>query len=350
VSLLESGVVVHDLSLWNSERLMKSILSLILVFGLLMLTRPAAAQGRCDAAAINDRMDTLIATYLTERTRDALGAAQDLQAGIAELTEGCPSAQSAETTTLVNNSITVAATPTPAQTPLPQATPTAAEIDAGAVVAAGAAGDTGLGFTVQVTGLVRPANDVIESQSRFNPEPASGEEYVVVVVVVECITTCDVDSFDFALTGDSGAVYSGARAYYENRLNVRGAGGTGDLPFLIRADETNLRLLYLADRLNDKVVAYEVGEPRGAITVASPEAVVTSTPEGGVEVVANTNLNIRAGPGTRYRIDGSVPAASPLIAYGRSEDSTWLRVVQGWVFAELVTTQADVDDLPVVDG
>jgi uncharacterized protein YraI len=85
--------------------------------------------------------------------------------------------------------------------------------------------------------------------------------------------------------------------------------------------------------------------------VTSPEDIVTtSTPEGGVEVVASTNLNIRSGPGTRYRIDGSVPAESPLIAYGRSEDSTWLRVVQGWVFAELVTTQADVDDLPVVDG
>jgi hypothetical protein len=312
----------------------------------MVLVVPTAAQGRCDDTAINDRMDTLIATYLTERTQDALGAAQDLQAGIAELTVDCPSAQSAETTTLVNNSITVQATPTP----LPQPTPTAEAQAASAVVAAGETGDSGQGFTVQVTGLVRPANDVMESQSRFNPEPVSGEEYVVVVVVVECVTTCDVDSFDFALTGDSGAVYSGARAYYENRLNVRGAGGTGDLPFLIRADETNLRLLYLADRLNDEVVAYEVGEPRGVITVASPEAVVTSTPEGGVEVIANTNLNIRSGPGTRYRIDGSVPAESPLIAYGRSEDSTWLRVVQGWVFAELVTTDTDVADLPVVDS
>jgi hypothetical protein len=329
---------------------MKSTLSLFLVFGLLMMTRTAAAQGRCDAAAINDRMDTLIATYLTERTRDALGAAQALQAGIEELTAGCPSAQSAETTTLVNNSITVAATPTPAPTALSQPTPTpAARQDTSAVVPAGEAGDTGQGFTVQVTGLIRPANDVMENQSRFNPEPASGEEYVVVVVGVECVATCDVDYFDFALTGDSGAVYSGARAYYENRLNVRGAGGTGDLPFLIRADETNLRLLYLADRLNDVVVAYEVGEPRGTITVASPEEVVTSTPEGGVEVVANANLNIRSGPGTRYRIDGSVPALTPLIAYGRSEDSTWLRVVQGWVFADLVTTDVDLDDLPVVD-
>ncbi len=325
----------------------KSLL-IALLLGVLFAA-PVAAQGRCDAEAINDRMDTLIAIYLTERTRDALGAAQELQAGIAELTEGCQPAQTAETTTLVNNSITLAATPTPTPTPLPQATPTAAGQVASAVIPAGEAGDSGQGFTAQVTGLVRPANDAIESQSRFNPDPASGEEYVVVVVVVECITTCDVDYFDFALTGDSGAIYSGARVYYENRLDVRGAGGTGELPFLIRADETNLRLLYLADRLNDVVVAYEVGEPRGAITGESPAESVTSTPEGGVEVIANTNLNIRAGPGTRYRIDGSVPAQTPLIAYGRSEDSTWLRVVQGWVFAELVTTEADVEDLPVVD-
>jgi hypothetical protein len=218
------------------------------------------------------------------------------------------------------------------------------------VYPAGEAGDTGQGFSVQVTGLARPANDAIEGQSPFNPEAGSGEEYVVVVVNVSCETNCDVDYFDFALTGDSGTVYSGARVYYAGRLDVRGAGGSGDLPFLIRADETNLRLLYLADRLNDVVVAYDVGEPRGTLTAESlPLPGVTSTPEGGIEVVANANLNVREGPGTQFRIAGSVPAETALVAYGRSEDGTWLRVMQGWVFAELVTTEADVDALPVVE-
>ena len=288
-------------------------------------------------------MDALMATYLTERTRDALGAAQALQAGIAALTAACAPAINGSG----NATATGQATPTPIRTSVPQATRTAT-VNTNAVYPAGEAGDTGQGFTVRVTGFVRPANNVIEGQSPFNPDPAAGEEYVVVVVEVACQTACDVDYFDFALTGDSGIVYSGARVYYEGRLDVRGAGGSGDLPFLIRVDETNLQLLYLADRLNDVVVAYEVGEPRGALTVQSTAEAITATPEGGIEVVANTNLNVREGPGTQYRIAASFPAQTALIAYGRNEDGTWLRVVQGWVFAELVTAEGDVDELPVV--
>ncbi len=306
---------------------------------------PVAAQGGCEAAALNDRMDGLLATYLTERTQDALGALLAFQAGITEVVAGC------DTPLIVENAPTqqpIQATPTSTRTPIPQAT--APSVDTGVAYPVGEAGDTGQGFTVQVTGLARPANDVIERQSSFNPDAGSGEEYVVVVVAVECPTICDVDYFDFALTGDTGTVYSGARVYYEGRLNVRGAGGSGDLPFLIRVDETNLRLLYLADRLNDVVVAYEVGEPRGTLTVDSlPVAGVTSTPEGGVEVIANTNLNVREGPGTGFRIAGSVPAETALVAYGRNADGAWLRVIQGWVFAELVRTEADVDALAVVE-
>jgi len=326
------------------------------------------AQEGCDGMAINDRMDGLIAAYLTERTRDALGAAWDLQAGIEALVDAC----SLDDEQTLNAAVEVrivgpptlteqsnAPTPTVTRTPVPATptvtpTPTPWDVVAAAaqgdVVPAGEAGDTGQGFTVRVTGLVRPANNVIASQSPFNPAPGSGEEYVVVAVTVECPTTCDVDYFDFALTGDSGTVYSSARVYYRGRLNVRGTGGSGDLPFLIRADETNLWLLYLADRLNNVTVTYEVGGPRGTLTAETlPAAGVTSTPEGGVEVIASTNLNVREGPGTQFRIAGSVRTGTALVAYGRNEDGTWLRVVQGWVFAELVTTEADVESLPVVD-
>lgn len=333
----------------------RKVLLLALFFGL-WFAAPSAAQEGCDPAAISDRMDALIATYLTARTQDALQAALDLQASIEELTQRCTPVPTdkvvAETTVAATAALAATPTPTAAATSVPQATPTAAahSEEVSAVYPVGEVGNTGQGFSVRVTGLVRPANDVIENQSPFNPEPGSGEEYAVVVVNVECSAMCDVDYFDFALTGDSGIVYSGARVYYEGRLNVRGVGGSGDLPFLIRADETNLRLLYLADRLNDVVVAYEVGEPRGALTVESTTEAVTATPEGAIEVIASTNLNIREGPGTQYRVAASVRAQTPLIAYGRSEDSTWLRVMQGWVFASLVTTEADVESLPVMDN
>jgi hypothetical protein len=338
--------------------------------GLTVFGWPVAAQEGCDEAAINDRVDALIAAYLTERTRDALGAAQDLQTGIEALMDGCSSddgqtvnlslgrssvtptpgsrGQSNAPTATVTQ-MPAPPTPTVTQTPIPRDTVAAAAAQ-GDVVPAGEAGDSGQGFTVQVTGFVRPANDVIASQSPFNPAPGSGQEYVVVVVSVECPTTCDVDYFDFALTGNSGDVYSSARIYYQGRLNVRGTGGSGDLPFLVRADETNLRLLYLADPLNNVTVAYEVGAPRGTLTVENlPAAGVTSTPEGGVEVVASTNLNVREGPGTQYRIAGSVRAQTALVAYGRNDDGTWLRVMQGWVFAELLTTEADMESLAVVE-
>jgi hypothetical protein len=292
---------------------------------------PVAAQGGCEAVEINDRMDGLLATYLAERTQDALGALLAFQEGIAAVVAECEAAPVVEN---VPTQQAVEATPTSTPMPIPQAT--APTVDTG--------------FTIQVTGFARPASDVIERQSSFNPEAGSGEEYVVVVVMVACPTTCDVDYFDFALTGDTGTVYSGARVYYEGRLDVRGAGGSGDLPFLIRADETNLQLLYLADRLNDVTVAYEIGEPRGTLTADTlPEPGVTATPEGGVEVIANANLNVREGPGTEFRIAGSVPAETALVAYGRNDDGTWLRVMQGWVFAELVRTEADVDALAVVE-
>ena len=331
--------------LHTMERGCKTFIALCVVLLALMCSQsPVAAQEGCEAAVVNDQMDGLIASYLTERTQDSLGAAQTLQEGIAVLIASCQAVPTVGATTPVRPQGAV--TPTATRTPVAP-TLVAAATAQGAVIPAGEAGDTGQGFSVQVTGLVRPANDVIASQSPFNPAPGAGEEYVVVVVIVACPTTCDVDYFDFALTGDSGVVYSGARVYYEGRLNVRGAGGSGDLPFLIRADETNLRLLYLADRLNDVVVTYEVGEPRGTVTARNPA--VTSTPEGGIEVIANTNLNVREGPGTQYRIAASVPAQTALVAYGRSEDSTWLRVVQGWVFADLVKAEGDVDELPVVE-
>jgi hypothetical protein len=330
------------------QRVVKYGLSLLLLSGLLISWFPAAAQDGCDAAAINAQVDALIADYLGARNEQALQAAQDLQTDIAAVIAGCEneSSEDGATITLIQDS------PTPVPTAAPQPTPTpnaAAPTENSGAVPVGEFGDTGQGFSLRVTTFVRPANDVIEAQSNFNPEPEPGEEYVV--VVVECEGICEADYFDFQLVGDAGLVYSSALVYYEGRLDMDGGtGGSGALPFLIRSDDTKLRLLYMADRLQDIPVAYDVGVPvtNLPVTPDTETAAGEEIPEGAVEVTTATNLNIREGPGTEFRVAGSVPMLTALVAIGRNEDGTWLRVRQGWVFAELV--EGDFESLPVVEG
>jgi hypothetical protein len=308
------------------------------------------AQDECDAAAINTQIDELIADYLGARNEQALEAAQDFQAEIAAVVEACTDSPADDTSTiaLIQDSPTPAPTQSSPPEPQPTPTPNTTSVTNDAVPA-GELGDTGQGFSLRVTTFVRPANDAIEAQSSFNPQPEAGEEYVV--VVVECEGVCDVDYFDFQLVGDAGIMYSSALVYYEDRLDMSGGtGGTGALPFLIRSDDTNLRLLYMADRLQDIVVAYDVGQPvtNLPVTPDTETAAGEEIPEGAVEVTAATNLNIREGPGTEFRVAGSVPIQTALVAIGRNDDGTWLRVRQGWVFAELV--EGDVASLPLVEG
>lgn len=206
----------------------------------------------------------------------------------------------------------------------------------------GYAGDTGAGFSLRVTNTIRPADQIILRENPFNDRPKVGEEeYVIIGLELLCDESnarrCEADYFDFELTGDSGTIYEYISVVYKNKFDVSvfgGGSGSGDLVFLIRQGDTNLRLLYNKMSIfQDEFVVYE----------AEPSL------DDGIRIQASANLNIRSEPNTTSAIIGTLPPAQPVIAIGRNSDGTWLKIPQGWVFAELVTTvSGEVEMLPVM--
>jgi hypothetical protein len=75
-------------------------------------------------------------------------------------------------------------------------------------------------------------------------------------------------------------------------------------------------------------------------------------------VTATTNevLNIRQGPSRTTTSLGKLPKGTTVTVVGRNGDATWLRIQipdktdLGWVSAEFVTVDGDVNTLPVVSG
>lgn len=202
----------------------------------------------------------------------------------------------------------------------------------------GAFGDTGFGFSLRISGLIRPADAVIRNANMFNDRPGPDQAYVILNIDVQCdqdnTGRCETSWYDFELVGDSGTIYSHPYVVYDNELDVGLFGGgeaSGALPFLIRSDESNLRLLYRPNRFRDETVVF----------AAEPSI------ENGVEVTAATSVNIRSNPGTEFGVVGTLPASTPAIAFGRNQNGTWLQTTTGWIFAELVTTTGDIQSLPV---
>jgi hypothetical protein len=77
-----------------------------------------------------------------------------------------------------------------------------------------------------------------------------------------------------------------------------------------------------------------------------------------VNVTANTGVNIRATPSINSEVITALLEGEALIASGRTEDDTWLRVrvsdvdgnpTLGWISTEFVTPDGDLSVLPIVD-
>lgn len=86
------------------------------------------------------------------------------------------------------------------------------------------------------------------------------------------------------------------------------------------------------------------------------ENAVESTPElTTIEVTATGGVNVRSGPSTNSPVIGSLSNGETVIANGRNSDAAWLRIqvpdsdALGWVFAELMTTAGDSQQLMEVD-
>ena len=84
----------------------------------------------------------------------------------------------------------------------------------------------------------------------------------------------------------------------------------------------------------------------GQQDVAQPPAETptpTSTPVAAAEVVINSNMNVRQGPGTEYGIVGSANTGERYPVTGRNDSSSWWQInyngQAGWVFGELVSSQ-----------
>ncbi len=201
-------------------------------------------------------------------------------------------------------------------------------------------GESGAGFTLRVTGYLRPADRVIDQASIVNPPPGAGEEYIILDVVLICTGgidgRCEINADEFELVGDRGLIYEfSTLIYYEDTLDINVLDGTSDsgqLVFLVRADDTNLRLAYLGSWLNPQYTVY-AAEP---------------APGDGILVQPTVNrLNIRSGPGTQSSIAGTLETTDTVLAFGRNSDGSWLNIPQGWVSAAFVTPSGDIFALPV---
>lgn len=203
-------------------------------------------------------------------------------------------------------------------------------------------GGTGDGLVVKVVGVLRPADSIIRGYNMFNDRPAAGQEYVIVKVEVYCEqggnSSCDTNYFDYSLVGDKGVVYDYASVVNDNDLDVEifpGASGSGDLTFLIDAADTNLRLIY---------TEFFGSSDNGIFYEAEPSH------DSGLEITASSNVNIRSSPSTNGGVVGSLQPNTPVLAFGRNQEGSWLQIANGWIFADLVTVDGDVQQLPVTSN
>lgn len=201
----------------------------------------------------------------------------------------------------------------------------------------GVSGDSGDGFSLQINGFVKPADNIIRGFNMFNDRPGPGQVYVLLDVTVTCHETsdrCESNYFEYELVGDRGVVYDNPPVVVDDELSINLFGGgsqSGRLAFLIRDDDTNLRLLYRPNMFEDEVVVYE----------AEPSL------HNGIEITSTTSINVRSTPSTTGSVNASLNANTPVIAFGRNSNATWLQISNGWVFADLVTTSGDVSALPI---
>jgi uncharacterized protein YgiM (DUF1202 family) len=78
---------------------------------------------------------------------------------------------------------------------------------------------------------------------------------------------------------------------------------------------------------------------------ASPRQQSTDSASGAAVIVADARVNLRAGPGTTYRILAKLTPGDPITVLGRAANPDWLRIrveatgQTGWVAADLVQVQ-----------
>ena len=120
---------------------------------------------------------------------------------------------------------------------------------------------------------------------------------------------------------------------------------TCTMPAYVKEPETALSAQEIADTAVAKALAVvPSATPAGPIPVV-PSPTFTQTPQQcSATVTANTDANIRMGPGTGYAIAGSLPLGGTASVAGRNDASTWWYIVfagapggYAWIAGSVVT-------------
>ncbi len=155
----------------------------------------------------------------------------------------------------------------------------------------------------------------------------------------------DATNFDFAVSGD---IVSAAaiRTLRTSPLDTT-AGTWGVALFRLQAD--------LPDTLpgqNVTILMFGDSEISNAADSVATQSTVTLA----MRVAGSSGVNVRVGPGTDRAVMTSFGGGTTLIATGRLADNSWVRVQlldnpgqSGWVFADLLTTDGDINTLNVVE-
>ena len=109
-------------------------------------------------------------------------------------------------------------------------------------------------MTFVVSGLIRPANDIVKSGNMFNSEPGEGQEYILVTLNVSCnLSTdkqCDISKFNLKVLGSDGVLkdsefmIAGVEGILEDSTFYGGASINGNVPFIINQGDNNIILVY----------------------------------------------------------------------------------------------------------
>ncbi len=99
--------------------------------------------------------------------------------------------------------------------------------------------------------------------------------------------------------------------------------------------------------------------PDEAATFTPAATAATSTPQFDIGILSGplarvqvAELNVRQGPGTQYPSVGTLSAGDLVEIVGRNADGSWWAIAfrggSAWVFADLVTPEEDVSEVPLV--
>jgi hypothetical protein len=122
---------------------------------------------------------------------------------------------------------------------------------------------------LKVTGIIRPADDLVAKGNMFNTSPAAGQEYVFVNLSATCklsaSETCLISDSDFKMVGSSGQSRD-AETFLAGVSGLLGSGEfnggttkTGYVAFIVDKGKTNLILVY-TPFLADQVAYMSVGQ------------------------------------------------------------------------------------------